>query len=65
VRSGSSYCSQSELTVTFGLGRALQADSVEITWPSGQKDTLRNLKANQSYTIEEGGKILTTKPFSR
>jgi hypothetical protein len=63
VRSGSSYCSQSELTVTLGLGRALLADSVEITWPSGQKDILRNLKANFTYTVEEGGKILSSKPF--
>lgn len=65
VRSGSSYCSQSELTLTFGLGKASQADTVEITWPSGQKDTLRNLKANATYTVEEGGKMLATRPFSR
>ncbi len=65
VRSGSSYCSQSELTVTFGLGKALQADSVEIAWPSGPRDTLRNLKANNTYTIEEGGKILATRAFTR
>ena len=65
VRSGSSYCSQSELTLAFGLGKAAQADTVEITWPSGQRDTLRNLKANNTYTIEEGGKILATRPFKR
>ena len=65
VRSGSSYCSQSELPLTFGLGKAAQADSVEITWPSGQRDTLRNLKANNSYTIEEGGRILASKPIKR
>ncbi len=65
VRSGSSYCSQSELTLTFGLGKAPQADRVEITWPSGQHDTLRNLQANTTYTIEEGGKILATRPFKR
>jgi len=65
VHSGSSYCSQSELTLTFGLGSATQADSVEITWPSGQHDTLRNLKANATYTVEEGEKILATKPFNR
>ncbi len=65
VHSGSSYCSQSELTLTFGLGSAHQADSVEITWPSGQHDTLKNLKANATYAIEEGGKILATKPFKR
>ena len=65
VHSGSSYCSQSELTLTFGLGRATQADSVEITWPSGQHDTPKNLKANATYTIEEGGRILATRPFRR
>jgi hypothetical protein len=65
VRSGSSYCSQSELTLTFGLGKAAQASTVEITWPSGQRDTLRNLKANATYTVEEGGKVLGTGPFKR
>jgi len=64
VHSGSSYCSQSELTLTFGLGKASQAD-VEVDWPSGQKDTLKNLKANVTYTIQEGGKILGRKPFAR
>ncbi len=63
VRSGSSYCSQSELTLTFGLGKATRANTVEITWPSGQKDTLHNLKANATYTVEEGGKIPATRPF--
>jgi enediyne biosynthesis protein E4 len=65
VHSGSSYCSESEHTLTFGLGKAAQADTVEITWPSGQKDTLHNLKAGATYTIEEGGKILSTKPFRK
>jgi hypothetical protein len=65
VHSGSSYCSQSELTLTFGLGKATQAESVEIVWPSGQHDTLKNLKANATYTIEEGGKIVSARPFKR
>ena len=65
VHSGSSYCSQSELTLTFGLGKESQADTVEIVWPSGVKDDLKNLKANATYTIEEGGKILMTKPFKQ
>jgi hypothetical protein len=64
VHSGSSYCSQSELTLTFGLGKAAQAD-LEITWPSGQRDTLKNLKANATYTVEEGGKILSARSFKR
>jgi len=65
VHSGSSYCSQSELTLTFGLGKAIQADSVEITWPSGQHDMLKGLKADITYTIEEGGRTLSEKPFKR
>jgi hypothetical protein len=65
VRSGSSYCSQSELILTFGLGKASQADSVEITWPSGQRDTLHNLKANANYAIEEGGNILGSRPLKK
>jgi hypothetical protein len=65
VHSGSSYCSQSELTLTFGLGQLTEASSVEIIWPSGQHDTLKNLKANNTYTIEEGGKILSSRAFKR
>ncbi len=65
VHSGSSYLSQSELTLTFGLGQGTEATSVEITWPSGQHDTLRNLKANSTYTIEEGGKVLAARAFKR
>ena len=65
VHSGSSYCSQSELTLTFGLGQAPEASSVEIDWPSGRHDALNDLKANFTYTIEEGGKILAAKPFQR
>ncbi len=65
VHSGSSYCSQSELTLTFGLGPAREANRVEIQWPSGQHDSLRGLKANATYTIQEGGKILKARPFRR
>jgi hypothetical protein len=65
VHSGSSYCSQSELTLTFGLGQETEAQAVEILWPSGQHDTLHNLTANNTYTIQEGGKILFARPFRR
>jgi hypothetical protein len=63
VRSGGSYYSQNDLRMHFGLDKAAQADVVEIVWPSGAKDTLRNLAANQLYVIEEGGKILKTMPM--
>ncbi len=65
VHSGSSYCSESEHTLTFGLGQAQRTARVEIDWPSGQHDTLRDLKANATYTIQEGGKILASRPFRR
>lgn len=65
VHSGSSYCSQSELTLTFGLGRATQADLIEIEWPSGQRDSLKDVTANATYSVQEGGGILSRKSFRR
>jgi hypothetical protein len=58
VRSGGSYYSQNDLRIHFGLENADKADTVEIAWPSGQRDTLHDLAANHLYVIEEGGKIL-------
>jgi len=46
------------LRIHFGLGAAKKADVVEIRWPSGVVDTLKDLDANRLYVIEEGGKIL-------
>lgn len=65
VHSGGSYCSQSEMPLTFGLGKAPVAEEVHIVWPSGHQDFLKNLKANAAYTVQEGGKILSTRPFKR
>jgi hypothetical protein len=54
VHSGSSYCSQSDLALTFGLGKDEAAQSIDIIWPSGHKDHLSNVKTNQRLTIKEG-----------
>ncbi len=54
VHSGSSYCSQSDLALTFGLGSDETVKSIEIAWPSGHKDKMSNIKSNQSLTIKEG-----------
>jgi enediyne biosynthesis protein E4 len=56
VRTGSSYCSQSELPLTFGLGapEAGVTLTIEIAWPGGQKETIANVTPNQSITIQEG-----------
>lgn len=58
VKSGSSYCSQSELPVTFGLGSAEGADSVEVVWPDGTVESLGALQGDQSYLVREGGKAI-------
>ena len=52
VRSGSSYCSQSDTALTFGLGKDALA-AVEIEWPSGTRQRLTNIAANQFLTVEE------------
>ena len=58
VRSCNGYFSASDLRIHFGLGEAKKADLVEIRWPSGAVDTLKDLDVNRLYVIEEGGKIL-------
>jgi hypothetical protein len=60
LRSGGSYYSQNDLRMHFGLDQATKVDMVEIVWPSGTKDTLKDLAANHFYVVEEGGKIIKT-----
>jgi hypothetical protein len=54
VRSGSSYLSQSELPVTFGVGRRDQVERLVITWPSGRTDEFKNVAAGRAYRCVEG-----------
>ena len=54
VRSGSSYLSQNDMRLHFGLGEHRRVDRVEIRWPSGLKELLEGVKANQSLTLVEG-----------
>jgi hypothetical protein len=62
VKSGSSYLSQSELPVTFGLGRPGKDVPVriEIVWPGGGKQTVEGLKADTFVTIREGKGIVAS-----
>jgi hypothetical protein len=53
VHSGSSYCSQSDLALTFGLGDKAVVDKIDIEWPSGNKQTLTNVKTRQHLDIRE------------
>jgi len=60
VRGGGSYLSQSDLRLHFGLGASKQMESVEIRWPSGQVEILKNIAADAIYTIVEGSGIHNT-----
>lgn len=53
VRSGGSYYSQNDLRVHFGVAKATTA-SIEVKWPSGTVDTLRDVPVNQTVVIREG-----------
>jgi len=55
VKGGSSYLSQNDLRLHFGLGQNSSVSEVEIAWPSGKRDQFRNLVAGFIYTIVEGG----------
>jgi len=57
VKTGSSYLSQSELTLTFGLGKRDKADRAVIEWPSGRVDEHKNLPAG-AYDCVEAAKIV-------
>jgi enediyne biosynthesis protein E4 len=65
VRSGGSYISQNDLRVHFGLGRAEQVDLLEIRWPSGQVDTIKDVKANQLIFVKEGEGVTRTMRFPK
>ena len=66
VKGGSSYLSQSELPLTFGLGKPGSAKSVrlQIVWSSGQKDLIASVKPNQFVTVKEGQGIISATPIN-
>jgi enediyne biosynthesis protein E4 len=65
LRSGSSYLSSSELILTFGLASHTQVDAIEIRWPSGQVDNLKNIAADQIITVKEKEGIAAAKPLAK
>jgi hypothetical protein len=54
VRSGSSYLSQSELPLTFGVGRRDRLDRIVVTWPNGRTEEFPNVASGKAYTCVEG-----------
>jgi hypothetical protein len=59
VRSGSSYISQEDKRLHFGLGAASKADRVEVTWPDGTVTERRDVEAGRIVTIEQAGEPVT------
>jgi enediyne biosynthesis protein E4 len=63
LKGGSSYLSQSELAVTFGLEKRDRIDRVVIDWPSGGTEEYKDLSAGRAYTCTEGKGILAHNHF--
>ena len=63
VKSGSSYLSQSELPVTFGLGKSDKIDRVVLQWPSGRTEEYKNLAAGRCYQCTEAKGIIPLDGF--
>jgi len=58
IHSGGSYLSQNDLRVHFGLNTAKKIDGLEIRWPSGKIETLKNLDVDKFYSVLEGQGIV-------
>ncbi len=58
VHSGSSYCSQSDLTLTFGLKEDKAATRIRVEWPSGKTQEFANVAANRLLTIDEAAGLV-------
>jgi enediyne biosynthesis protein E4 len=64
VKTGSSYLSQSELPLTFGLGATTKVGGIEITWPTGRTERLPGVAGDQSITIAEGKGVVRALPLA-
>ncbi len=64
VRGGGSYLSQNDLRIHFGLGSASKIDSVEIRWPTGKSETLKDVAVDKIQTIVEGQGVKESIPFA-
>lgn len=65
VHTGSSYCSQSDTAVTFGIGGNHRVESIEVAWPSGQVDRTGPVTANQVAFVREGQGLVSAKVLPR
>jgi hypothetical protein len=63
VKTGSSYLSQSELPLTFGLGSATRVTGIDVTWPTGKTEHVPATAADQALTIQEGRGVIRAVPL--
>jgi hypothetical protein len=64
AKAGSSYLGQNDGRVHFGMGDAEGAEKLEIAWPSGQVDIFEGIEANRIVTVQEGGTVESSVPYS-
>jgi hypothetical protein len=65
IEGGGSYLSQSDLRANFGLGNTAAAQSVDVTWPSGQKQSFHDVAGGKFYVVREGDPELRMQSFAR
>jgi len=65
VRSGGSFCSQSDLRIHLGVGARSRLDRIEVAWPSGAADTVAGVDADQLIVIREGEGVVRREPLRR
>ena len=65
VKTGSSYLSQSELPLTFGIGSDTKVNGIEVAWPGGRLEKLPGVAANSAVTILQGKGIVRTERIGR
>ena len=65
VRSGGSYFSQNDLRVHFGLGKASKVDVLQIRWPSGHVDELKDLDVDRVVHVKERTGIVKVDVFKK
>jgi hypothetical protein len=64
VKSGSSYLGQNDLRVHFGLGDVTRVEKIDVRWPTGEVETIRDVAADQIVTVTEGKGATARVPFS-
>jgi len=63
VRSGGSFCSQNDFSLFFGLGANEKADSVQVLWPSGRVEVLREVTTGRRLSLKQGEGVSEVEEF--